>query len=277
MRINIKRPAIVITALAIGLLLCYGVFVERYLIQVNTYDAHFHNLPAEFNGFKILIVTDLHYGTLMPEFWVRRVLEKANGAGADLIVCLGDYVRKRNTGADLRAVWPMLKKLRSPHGVYFVNGNHDHWADEDLALKLLRDSGGSLRHTHAFVRKGASSIAVAGCGDFYEDFSGADTALRDVPEKTFRIALAHNPDTADLPRGARVDLFLCGHTHGGQVIIPFIGRSIMLPVLNKNYNYGLKTGLHNEKIFISRGIGWAIFPIRLNCRPELAIVRLLRE
>jgi hypothetical protein len=141
----------------------------------------------------------------------------------------------------------------------------------------LKESGFSVRHSRAIIRKGSSAIAIAGAGDFYEDTAGLDTALKNIPVPMFRIVLAHNPDTADLPRRERVDLFLCGHTHGGQVRVPLIDRAIILPVENRDYDAGIKTTARNERIFISRGIGWAIMPVRFNCVPEIAIITLLKE
>ncbi|NQU39869.1 MAG: hypothetical protein HQ523_07955 [Lentisphaerae bacterium] len=95
-----------------------------------------------------------------------------------------------------------------------------------------------------------------------------------MPESDCRIVLAHNPDTADTSFSSRVDLMLSGHTHGGQVRIPFIGPPV-LPVRNKNYSSGLKSSLRGATVFISRGIGWAILPVRFNCFPEIAVLELI--
>ena len=99
-----------------------------------------------------------------------------------------------------------------------------------------------------------------------------DQVLKDVPDDACRIILAHNPDTADTEYTTRVDLMISGHTHGGQIKIPFVGTPI-LPVKNKAYSSGFirsqKTG-----VFISRGIGWAAVPLRFNCFPEIAILSL---
>jgi predicted MPP superfamily phosphohydrolase len=214
----------------------------------------------------------------MSEQWVREIIKLANGAGADLIVGLGDYVHKRRTADELMAVWPMIKALKAPGGVYFINGNHEHWADRSLSLSLLEQSGSSLRHRHVLVHRRGATIALAGCGDMRGgDEPGLEKALAGIPDDMFSIVAAHNPDTADLPHGKRVDLFLCGHTHGGQIVVPFIEKPIMLPVKNKTYSRGLKQNARHEAVFISRGIGWAIVPVRLNCPPELAMIQLMKR
>ena len=87
--------------------------------------------------------------------------------------------------------------------------------------------------------------------------------------------LAHNPDTADSFFTSRVDLMISGHTHGGQVVLPFIGAPI-LPVANKTYSSGLKQSPKGQNVFISKGLGWAIAPVRFNCFPEIAVLELVR-
>jgi hypothetical protein len=86
--------------------------------------------------------------------------------------------------------------------------------------------------------------------------------------------LAHNPDTADTAFNSRIDLMISGHTHGGQVQLPFLGAPV-LPVRNKEYSSGLKRSPRGTRVFISRGIGWAVYPIRLNCLPEIAVLELV--
>jgi len=87
--------------------------------------------------------------------------------------------------------------------------------------------------------------------------------------------LALNPDTADSYYASRVDLMISGHTHGGQVAPPFIGAPV-LPVVNKTYSSGLKQSPKGEGVFISKGLGWAIAPVRFNCLPEIAVLELVR-
>ncbi len=100
--------------------------------------------------------------------------------------------------------------------------------------------------------------------------------LKKIPSEDCRIVLAHNPDTADTQFDGRVDLMLCGHTHGGQINIPLVGPPI-LPVRNKSYSSGLKVSPRGTKVFISKGIGWSICPVRFNCRPEIAVLELVPE
>lgn len=273
--IKLSRRQFLKLSLAGGILAAsYPVMIERYLVQVNTYRIGFANLPGAFHGFRIAHLTDLHYGLLMPAFLIEEVIQRTNHLKVDLIVCTGDYVHEKNSTDQINTVWPMLCELQADDGVYSVLGNHDHWADTQRSLYWLERSGQNIRHQAKVIQKEGQRIWIAGAGDLYEDEPGIDQALNSVPGQDFKIVLAHNPDTADLSFHSEIDLILSGHTHGGQVNIPGIGAPLV-PVNNKTYTSGL-FDTRNGKLFISKGIGWAIAPIRFNCPPEVAILELVQ-
>ncbi len=268
----ISRRAFLKGIAACGLVASYPIMIERYLVMINHYDLPVKGLPGSFDGFRILHLTDLHYGPLVPFRWLQHILDLAMKEDPDLIVLTGDYVHERNSNRLLQEIWPEFEKLDARYGVKMVLGNHDHWADSDYALDLLESSGRSLRNKAEILRIGDDELILAGVGDYWEDEIRIDDALKGLNPATPRIVLAHNPDTADLPYEEKVDLFLCGHTHGGQVNIPFFGTPVV-PVLNKKYNYGIKRS-EKSTLFINKGIGWAIYPVRFNCAPEIAILHL---
>ncbi|MFZ1289694.1 MAG: metallophosphoesterase [Melioribacteraceae bacterium] len=257
------------------LLSSYPIFIERYLIKINTYKIPITNLPKEFEGFRIVHLTDLHYGFLVPEMIINYIVEKTNSLNKDAIFLTGDYVHAKNTTKEIDIVWPILNKLEARYGVYNVLGNHDHWADTDKSLQYLNKSGQNIQHIAKAIQKGDSKIWIGGTGDLWEDKIEIDKTFQKVPESDTKLLLAHNPDTADLQFETNVDLILSGHTHGGQVNIPFIGTPV-LPVKNKNYSSGFIKTKHSN-LFISRGIGWAVLPVRFNCSPEIAILELTKK
>ncbi|MCX5770693.1 MAG: metallophosphoesterase [Candidatus Hydrogenedentes bacterium] len=258
---------------AAGVAASYPVTIERYLVQVNRYRIPMPRLPREFDGFTIVHLTDLHYGPLVPLWFVRWVIETANRLRKHITVCTGDYVGKRNKRQDLEQVWPVLAELRAPLGVYSVLGNHDHWTDTTRSLQWLQRSGQNVRKRCQGFERNGNKLWIAGGGDLWEDHIPFDDLLDDVPKSDCRIVLAHNPDSADTKFSAPVDLIISGHTHGGQVCVPFYG-SLILPVKNKNYSFGLKANSKGQPVFISKGIGWAMYPVRFNCMPEIAVLEL---
>jgi len=257
-----------------ALIASYPIFIERSIVQVNKYRIPIPRLPSNFNGFTIVQLTDLHYGFLVPMAQMRTVIERANSIPRDLVVCTGDYVHKRNTAAQIDAIWPVLSTLRAPYGVFSILGNHDHWGDAERSVHWLNQTGQNMRHQVRRLERNGQPLWFIGAGDLWEDHVDIEYLMKPVPENDCRIVLAHNPDSADTVFHSNVDLVISGHTHGGQISIPFYGSPV-LPVKNKNYSSGLKKSMRDIPVFISRGIGWALYPVRFNCYPEIAVLELV--
>jgi len=262
------------TSLAAVFLGGYTVFGERYSVQFNRYRIMVPHLPDAFNGVRIVHLTDIHYGYLMSISFVKKLLKKVQLLDKDMIFCTGDYIHERDSSDQIDIIWPELCKLKAPLGVYNVLGNHDHWGSTQRSMYWLNRSGQNVQRSEKCLEKNGQRLWIAGAGDFLEDHFDLDKVLEKIPETDCRIVLAHNPDTADSFFKSRIDLMVSGHTHGGQVSIPFAGPPV-LPVMNKTYSSGLKISPKNHKVFISRGIGWAICPVRFNCAPEIVILELV--
>lgn len=259
-----------------GLVTSYLVFVERYIVVMNTYRIPVPNLPQAFSGFRIVQIADLHYGLLVPLSLIRSVIARANRVAHDVTLCTGDYVHEKRSTKQIDTVWPLIASLKAPSGVFSVLGNHDHWADTNRSQYWLTQTRQDLRHKAVRLERNGSRLWLVGAGDLWEDHKNLDDLMSKIPESECRLVLAHNPDTVDTGFSSRVDLMISGHTHGGQVNIPFLGTPI-LPVRNKNYSSGLKTSPRGTKIFISKGIGWAVYPLRFNCLPEIAVLELVPD
>lgn len=255
------------------LIASYPFLIERYNFQVNTYKIPVPNLPRAFNGFKIVQLTDLHFGFLMPLFVVKQLIHKINTLEKDIIVCTGDYVHEKDTKSQIDTVWHHLMKLRARHGVYSVLGNHDHWGDFKQSLYWLERSGQNVRHKSISIAEKGERIWIGGAGDYMEDDLSIDKAFQNVPSNECKIVLAHNPDSADSNFTTNVDLMISGHTHGGQINIPFIGPPV-LAVKNREYISGFIRSTKTN-LYISKGLGWSMLPVRFNCPPEISILRLV--
>ncbi len=265
--------------LALGGTTIYAVMIERHLIQINHYQISLPNLPTAFSGFRIAHLTDLHYGPFVTTQFIQRVVALTNQIRADAIVCTGDYVHDINTTASIDTIWPLLSTLSAPWVVYSVLGNHDHWADFNRSRYWLEKSEQNLYKIAKPFEKDGQQLWLGGAGDRWEDTDGIDQAFRTAPDNACKICLAHNPDTVDLKYQTQIDLFLCGHTHGGQIWWPVLNRPItdqQLPVENKNYISGL-IQTNDRQIFISRGVGCAVLPVRFNCPPEIALLELIKD
>ena len=261
-----------IGGLAAALLGSYPFLIERNLIRINKYSIPVPSLPLSFNGVRIVHLTDLHLGRMVSKEFIERAIEKTNKLKPDIIVCTGDYVLGKGSKKEIDTVWQILSKLKARYGVYSVLGNHDHWADTGLSLEWLHRTGQSVWRTCKPIYRENERIVIGGAGDYWEDQLKIDESFSSSGEGDCRILLAHNPDSIDTNFNTPLSLILSGHTHGGQVSIPFYGPPV-LPVKNKRYSSGLiKTSKGN--LFISRGIGCAIYPVRFNCAPEIAVLEL---
>ncbi len=164
----------------IGALICsYPIFIERYLVLINTYKIPVTNLPEEFNGFRIVHLTDLHLGFLVPESLIKSVIQRSNQINGNLIVCTGDYIHERNNTNQINIVWPILSQLHADLGVHSVLGNHDHWGDFDRSLYWLKKSGQCVRHTARPILYKNKRIWIGGAGDQWED--EARNQIRHLP------------------------------------------------------------------------------------------------
>lgn len=255
------------------LMASYPLFIERQWVQLNRYRVPVASLPEAFHGFTVAQLTDIHLGLLVSDAFVEQVVARTNALRPDLIACTGDYVHARNTRAEIDRVWPILSRLQARHGVVSVLGNHDHWADLERSLYWMERSGQGLRHSHRVIQRQGQRLVVGGAGDLWEDVLRIDQAFAGSEEGDCRILLSHNPDSVDTHFESEIALTLSGHTHGGQLVLPYYGPPV-LPVINKRYSSGLIATARSQ-LFISRGLGWAILPARLNCYPEIALLELV--
>ena len=272
-RIFIKRICKTITAPL--LLASYSVFIERILVQINHYQISVPALPKVFTGFKLAHLTDLHLGPMVSVEFIKNIVKKTNQLKADAIACTGDFVNAVNSKKEINRVWPILLHLSARYGVFSVLGNHDHWSDTKVSLEWLKRSGHNCRHKCRTINKEQSRILIGGTGDLWEDTLDIDQTFSNSNKGDCRILLTHNPDAVDTHFKTPIALTLAGHTHGGQIRVPFYGP-LKLPVKNKHYTSGL-IQTKKTKLFISRGIGWSIYPVRFNCYPEIAVLTLIPE
>lgn len=258
--------------LGAGLVGSYSVFIERTQYQLNHYVLKFPNLPSSFNGYKILQLTDIHVGSYLSFESFKKIISEIRNIDCDLIALTGDYTHHLTDLWDVKKVWNILKHLDAPDGVVNVLGNHDHWDAGEHAIDLIENSGQSIRLKTREIKKGNDKIVFGGAGDFWEEHYHVDLIFKDTKKEDFKIMLAHNPDTIDTVMDLNIDLTLSGHTHGGQVVFPFFGSTV-LPVKNYKYDYGIKE-TEAGKLFISRGVGTSIIPVRFSCYPEFALLEL---
>lgn len=251
----------------------YAAEVEPDWLQVERMDVPIANLPPEFEGFKLAHFSDLHLGPYLGGKAVARVVDRINRLRPDGVVFTGDFVSAPGHG-ELSLVQQAFSGLQAPHGVSAVLGNHDHWTDADLVSEAAISAGVHLlRNQRRLLEIGSGRLWLAGVDDIWEEMQDLDAALHDVPSNAPLILLAHEPDFVKrVAADGRVSLQLSGHSHGGQVRLPFLGPPI-LPYLGRLYPCGMyKVG--GLWLYTNRGIGMISPAVRVNCRPEITLITL---
>ena len=261
---------------AAGALTSYGVYEARRKPGIVGIDVPIRNLPAAFEGFRIVQITDIHAGLTVKRDWIETIAGEVAGLRPDLIALTGDLVD--GTVGHLRNDVAPLGELSAPHGKFFVTGNHEYysgvlpWVDE--ARRIGYDV---LLNEHRIVEKDGASIVLAGVtdpsGGQFHPSHASDPALafRGAPGGAARILLAHQPRTILQTGQLGVDLILSGHTHGGQFFPWNLVAALAQPYIE---------GLHRREgtwIYVSKGTGYWGPPVRLGARSEITVVTLRGE
>lgn len=227
---------------------------------------------------RILHLSDLHASEYIPMRYLVEAFEKGLAAKPDLICLTGDYITS-DRDYDAAAYVQALKVLTSAAPTYAALGNHDggDWAARagwfptpDAVIEILEKAGVHvLRNRNELVATAAGAVHLVGLGDWWSNDCLGETAFAGVPpDEAPVICLNHNPDGKEECRRAPWELMLCGHTHGGQVMVPFYGPP-RVPVIDKRYAVGLNPFDGGRWIHTTRGVG-NILGFRVNCRPELS-------
>jgi predicted MPP superfamily phosphohydrolase len=261
-------------AAAAGALGAYAFLVEPRWLQLTRTRIHARGLHPSLEGFTLALLTDLHAGEGTPLSLVRRACRMAMAEEPDLVAVTGDLVADDATG--FSHVLDALGSLSAPHGVYAVPGNHDHivgigrWHRDVRQQRAVTD----LTNRALVLDVGGARLCVAGV----DDLSSGRPDLGVLPppeERDFTLLLAHDPDQAEKARRVcdAVDLIVSGHTHGGQVRLPWVG-AIRNPSRHDDlYEEGLRRRPWTQ-VYTSRGVGTVHIPVRFLCRPEVALLTL---
>ena len=233
--------------------------------------------PANLKGLRIAVISDLHAGSpFITLDKIHQIVEMTNAARPDLILLPGDFVISGMPGGSFMepdVIAQALKGLRARFGVFATLGNHDWWYNGQRVKKSLENAGVTvLENDSAMIERNGAAIYVVGIGDKWEGNPDIASALAKVGDGAPIIALTHNPDIfPSIP--ARVALTIAGHTHGGQVALPVIGRPIVPSDFGERYAAGyIVEG--SKHLFVTTGVGTSILPVRFRVPPEISLLTI---
>ena len=276
---RVKRRLLgVLILLAVGLLLAgWAFFVEPAGLVTNVQTLTPTGWPTRLDGLKVAVLSDLHVGApVVDAAKVREVRRLIDAWRPDLVLLAGDVLVGHEPGATLlppkEAVAP-LRGWDAPLGVWVVLGNHDWWVDGPATMAALEDAGLRVLENEAVpVETGHGRVWVAGLADVWTRKTDAQRALSFVTDDAPVLAFTHNPDVfPDVP--ARFSVVFAGHTHGGQVRLPFVGAPVVPSKFGQRYAAGAVVE-DGRLLFVTSGVGTSILPVRFGVPPEVALLTL---
>ena len=273
LRRHVRRFAAGAALLCAGGLL-YAREVEPRWLEVVRLELTLPRLAAPFDGYRVVQIGDLHLDDWSRPGRLGRISDLVNAERPDLIVVTGDFASYSARRLDTERLVGALGRLRAPDGVLAILGNHDYLTDVGLIRACIHQAGlTELLNEAVAIRRKDSELHVAGIDDVMEGRSRLDLVLRALPEDGAAILLAHEPDFADVAAATdRFDLQLSGHSHGGQVRVPLLGRAV-LPPFSQRYTRGLHR-VGGMLLYTNRGLGTVHARLRFGCRPEITALTL---
>jgi predicted MPP superfamily phosphohydrolase len=256
--------------------------VEPTWLELNHHEVPVADLPAAFAGLRVVHLSDFHCSRHVTPIYLSEAADLAQAQNGDVIVLTGDFIHKGFKY--VRRVAAILGQLAAPHGVYAVLGNHDFSVRNALGVRrhrylhramadALTAQGIRVLHNETVVlTRGGARLYLAGVEDLWSRVCDLDRALDGLSTAVPCVMLAHNPCTIEHLDGRRCDLMLSGHTHGGQVNLPGLGR-LTLGRHGRRFAAGMYYH-QNTYLYVNKGVGFG-FRVRYGVRPEVAVLTLL--
>jgi uncharacterized protein len=279
MKMLLKRILLIFAAilLLLAVLTAYSYFIEPRRLVITEETLNLPNWSAKLNGFKVVAVSDIHGGSNgITEEKLRHIVAKINDQNADIVFLLGDYVSQiggKNSVLKMpsETVAENLKGIKAKNGVYAVIGNHDWWYDEaKITAEFAKAGIMILENQNQPIKLGDQTINIWGIEDNWKKRRVPLEPLEKISDKRNIIAITHNPDSFDKTPES-VSLMLAGHTHGGQILIPFYGAPVAVSDRKFYSHHYVENG---RNLFITSGIGTSVVEFRFRVPPEIAVLTL---
>lgn len=258
-----------------GLLGIDALAIEPEWLATRTVRAQIKGLGKGLAGYRIGLISDVHFPRNISNEFVDRACSLLVSAGADIAVLPGDFVDGRfiRSVPSMEGLFDRLSEV--PDGAFGVLGNHDHWLDADGTRREMARSTPIrlIENEHVLIERGGDAIAVGGIGDLWEGVVDINRTFQGLAPDVPRVLLSHNPDFAEENADpGRVDLQLSGHTHGGEIVFPWGYAPVHPSMYGSRFRYGFGEG-KSHRCFTTAGI-CSPRHARLFCRPEVVIIEL---
>lgn len=252
----------------------YAGKIEPRLLKTKKLDLTFPNLPPSFHGLKIIQLNDTHLGFQYTLDQFNQLISTINQLEPDLIFFVGDLLDEPNKYKEVDETIHLLQKLEAKYGKIAVYGNHDHGGYGTKIYRSMMEKGNFLllQNEAVKIEQSKERIYILGIDDPMLGNPNIAKTIKGVPENAFKILLSHAPDLADQAVHYPIQLQLSGHSHGGQIKIPFFG-ALVKPPYGEKYVEG-KYELNQLTLYVNRGIGTTRLPYRFLSTPEITLITL---
>jgi len=253
----------------------YARFIEPKRLSLTRQSILHNKIPNSFNGKKIVQFSDTHLNEFFTIERLEEIVQSINAQKPDIIVFTGDLIDEANRYSRVEEIVPVLQKLTAPLGKYAIFGNHDHGGyGTDIYAEIMNSSGFTLLQNQAVdvVNDQQEKIVIAGIDDLILGRPDWERTLGAVNSDTFTILLAHEPDALHFAKHFQVHLQLSGHSHGGQIKIPFFGP-LYTPPYAEDFHEGIYE-VDQTILYVNRGLGTTRLPYRFLSVPELTVFTL---
>jgi uncharacterized protein len=256
----------------------YANRIEPSLIDIQEHNIKHPLIPNSFDGIKMIQFSDTHLGFQYNLHQFNKLVEKINSLQPDIILFTGDLMDEPNQYTEINKLIPILKNLQAPLGKFCIFGNHDHGGyGSEIYRNIMETTNFTvLLNDSAQVKlMDGSKIYLLGIDDAMLGKPNLPLTLKNVPTDSFKILLSHAPDLAETAVQYPIHWQLSGHSHGGQIKIPFFG-ALVTPPFGQIYPEGLYSiGENNPlSLYVNRGIGTTRLPFRFMSKPELTVFTL---
>lgn len=252
-------------------------YIYARFIEPNLLNIHFQNIKNEYTindkELKILQFSDMHYSEYFNDKDVNKAVERINDEAPDIVVFTGDLIDEYNNyenKEDVYNIWETLKEINAPLGKYAIYGNHDYGGGAEKIYKKIMEDSGFIILKNELVRIEEYNVNIVGMDDSIFGEREINKVVDLLDENSFNIVLSHEPDVVDYLLEYNIDLFLSGHSHGGQVNLPFINS---LPLLAEKYTGGIYSfnNYRQTLLYVNVGLGTSQMPMRFMAPPELSV------
>lgn len=253
----------------------YAKYIEPHWLETSNHVIEHPLIPLSFNQFKIAQFSDTHLGYHFHLSHLERVIRKIMEEKPDLIIFSGDLIDNPKSYTFVDETIQLLSHLSAPFGKIAVYGNHDHGGYGTNKYQYIMESSQFtlLKNESVKLAKGNDYINLVGVDDCMLGKPNIPQGLKKTTPNTFTLLISHAPDLADIARTYPIHFQLSGHSHGGQVQIPFLGP-IITPPYGQKYYEGFYEISKDLTLYVNRGLGTTRLPFRLFSRPELTFFTL---